>query len=868
MVRFTTHDKTLLGDAAFAARGEHKALLEASDAAHAMRHALPWLTWGTEDGLDALPYGEWLYVVLMGATIATDVDTELFDEHSISMSCTARLWTAKRASGLIFEEHMDPPRLHLISVAAAKAAGPTAMRVTHADLVKTQTRPEDPESVRIAALHIAAGTGTAAARAAAKAIATTATADAAARTPPWQTVATHLRYADLIRADRDAGTVAQLEYFLHSRLTTVQRCADSDCERAWRGIVKAVDGGATGSAQALRHLEQDEPASIVAEALRASRLPSILATAHPRLTDRRRDATRRISLKGKPDAAMITECLPAMLDSGELDRLRAICAGEAVPQRILSLIEEVAALLKQDATTLSEARLRAIERALGATSARAAGKTAEERLADLAEKLAARALADATAPKHEGTLQAGHPGTAGPMAAVTSHAKAQQEALFTLYETKNFSQQETALLRLTTPEGVLHLALTARFLGDVGEADGPANAAEAALALLWAPVAVFHQLIWGKVQSLQSKEGLRKLFTLRIYMPQLLGTLAARELRGTDAAGDERLAALQLTTFWEQLKAQAWGNGKLDFVNDLLVPVMCAYHDLKPADQPRLHGGARYDPALLAAVTPILAGVMTLCGVPRGGSAHTVRAWLTPVLDLFALHAPAASPGQLETLSQAAQAYIETSLHDYSIVFNQTRHEADPSATFVAKLGDGQGLVTLNQVLRAFNNAAARKRAADGTSDPGYASILRLPRTAFSAQQGPAFTPRASDTSPAPTGKKVALAAASGDNSPIMTTSTGFAYDVEKAMAKLAELGSASSCAMALLCYDCRDDNVRLANVKAGCPCYGQVGHIGHGSSGKGKHAPVAGFRPAQFLTAVPDWVADRKTAFKKGRIK
>ena len=151
------------------------------------------------------------------------------------------------------------------------------MCVTHADLAKTQKRPDDPETERIAALNRAAATGTAAQRATAKAAATTALAEAATRTPPWQTVASHLRYADLIRADRDAGTVAQLEYFLHCRLMTDQRRTDSDCERAWRSIVKAVDVGATGSAQALRHLEEDEPASIIAEALRAAQLTSAVA---------------------------------------------------------------------------------------------------------------------------------------------------------------------------------------------------------------------------------------------------------------------------------------------------------------------------------------------------------------------------------------------------------------------------------------------------------------------------------------------------------------------------------------------------------------------------------------------------------------
>ena len=46
------------------------------------------------------------------------------------------------------------------------------------------------------------------------------------------------------------------------------------------------------------------------------------------------------------------------------------------------------------------------------------------------------------------------------------------------------------------------------------------------------------------MQNLQGKEGLRKIYLLCIYMPKLLGTLATRELRGTDEAGDERLGSL------------------------------------------------------------------------------------------------------------------------------------------------------------------------------------------------------------------------------------------------------------------------------------------------------------------------------------
>ena len=100
MVRFITHDETLTGDDLFNARGAHQVLLEEADGAKSMRAGLTWLSWGTEDGLDSLPYGEWLYITLIGANFNTDVDAEKFDEWTVSLQCTARLWAAKRASGL------------------------------------------------------------------------------------------------------------------------------------------------------------------------------------------------------------------------------------------------------------------------------------------------------------------------------------------------------------------------------------------------------------------------------------------------------------------------------------------------------------------------------------------------------------------------------------------------------------------------------------------------------------------------------------------------------------------------------------------------------------------------------------------------
>ena len=53
MVRVITHDVTLVGDAAFAARGAHQVPLEDINASHARRACLSWLTWETVRSLTA-----------------------------------------------------------------------------------------------------------------------------------------------------------------------------------------------------------------------------------------------------------------------------------------------------------------------------------------------------------------------------------------------------------------------------------------------------------------------------------------------------------------------------------------------------------------------------------------------------------------------------------------------------------------------------------------------------------------------------------------------------------------------------------------------------------------------------------------------
>ena len=111
----------------------------------------------------------------------------------------------------------------------------------------------------------------------------------------------------------------------------------------------------------------------------------------------------------------------------------------------------------------------------------------------------------------------------GKTEAVESHSKAQGNALYHLYESPNFQQQEQALQRMSDAKGVLFLALTGKFLSErIGNACGPSdakeleqstgrNAAGVTTGPGWDPIPVFQQVVWGQVEALQGKVELNKL---------------------------------------------------------------------------------------------------------------------------------------------------------------------------------------------------------------------------------------------------------------------------------------------------------------------------------------------------------------------
>ena len=199
--------------------------------------------------------------------------------------------------------------------------------------------------------------------------------------------------------------------------------------------------------------------------------------------------------------------------------------------------------------------------------------------------------------------------------------------------------------------------------------------------------------------------------------------------------------------------------------------------------------------------------------------------------------------------------YVEDSLEEFVVSFNQARFEADAHAELTARLGAGEALGELQQTLRAFNNTAARKRAAEGGADGSR--LLRLPRTVYG--DGGACKPTVTfgaimgaspgggrDSSsqrsqtPPPSGRKQV---GSGE---LWHSGGCFVYDVTAAKAEMHRLGGGNRCVHAMLCGGAPDHAIKKFGTNK-CPLFGQPGHMGYGSEGTGKHAPLDGFVASTF---------------------
>jgi len=345
------------------------------------------------------------------------------------------------------------------------------------------------------------------------------------------------------------------------------------------------------------------------------------------------------------------------------------------------------------------------------------------------------------------------------------------------------------------------------------------------------------------------KEHLRKLASYRIYMPELLGKLAARGLAGVDGPGKERLATLKLEALYGQLKAKAWGtpSATLDFVNNLGVPLLATFHDEQLASQAKVPKERIYtDVMRLQSIASPMAQVLRLCNIPLTGNG-SVKHWLQALLDVFFLHAPGCSEEQYESMCTAFHTYVIDSLEQYVRRFNQARLEADA-------LTDGAPLQQLNSTLRSLNATTARKRSATSSLD---SVRIVLPRVAvgsialFARSLGTTSPRPGGATSPRPGGNVTWADRAAGGGtgqSAAHLVSNGWKYDVPACRTWLARNGHGELCAHALLLSGIKRDDVKAREEAAHCPHFGQAGHTVGGEL----HRPPAGFNARDFVLENP----------------
>ena len=586
------------------ARGDHDVLLlhPAEDAAALFKARTAYLGWAEIDNMPTLAHGTWLSLTLHAAIFDASVDGVNFEEMKVSMDATARLWGCILAGGFV-----SPPEgsdlgalLNNITVAALKTPDQAARVIRVGDLDQNEMA-QIPGDAALSVIPLP---------------------------DVWdervEALRRNLTYGDLVRPDRAGSTIAMLEAALGRRVLMTHRQPGSPFLGTLKAVVRAAH-----SVEALDDLTDEEVALTVGNAIRGAEWPILLRTFDPRVLARRSDLCKAIKCQGVPDAAAMLERLPAAIKSGEFEELAKLLEGSTRPPELQSFLVEAATLLKVEAAggAATEALMRSVERELAGKVP--SGDSVRARLDKLAGTLKERALADVVMPK-------GDLGKEGDKA--SSHSRLQADALHAVYATDNFIQQERALTRMDSAPGALFLALTSSFLSPtVGDPDGPESAEEAAQAIGWTPIPILHQLVWGKVNSLVGKEHLRKLASYRIYMPKLLGKLAARGLNGVDQPGKERLSTLLLEPLYEQLKARSWTS--LDLINNLGLPLHAAFHDEQLDTQARVPADRIYtDVMRLLAVASPAAQVLQLCRVPLTGQG-SVKHWLQAPLDVFLLHA-------------------------------------------------------------------------------------------------------------------------------------------------------------------------------------------------------------------------------------
>ena len=854
MVRATTTDAAITDQTQLLnARGDNRIILAAEDECPALKECCPWLPWMVVEGEESLPYHEWMALLMIRKP---NVDPGIVIEaQHFSLEATDRVWGAIRAAGffkVLGTGPADRQRVKHELLKIGESEG-DKVRFTQEDLIASV--PTAPPPVSGGGGNGApAGRGRGRGRQAAVPIGQPVIPAVAILTP--RDVGAELTFGLLCPEGDERGAVlSDFFYFTGTCITAAQRAEGTQYSKALAKLIAAsgMEGALANSA--------DEAAVIITGLLADMQVPTMFCISTQPGPARTVELALLTRSRGVLDHASIKGRLAQAVRGGELPLLANMLSGVVAGPEMSTLINEVGSLLNvQQGGLLSDALLYRIERELSATGCTAAGSDAMSRVAALTAYLRSRASAIETAPRNEAVTQDGK------AESVTSHSKAHVVALYRLYQTPNFQQQEQALMRLADAKAVLFLALTGRFLSErIGNACGPADAAELEQSTGkdaegnttgpgWAPIPIFHQVVWGQVEALQGKIELNKLAAMR-PQPKLLGCLAARGLRGADDAGLIRLQTLELPQLYEQLKGRSWLTS-LDIVNDLWLRLLAHYHDEDGSKQKRLQAhDSCGDWSVFQGVLEPLSHVMQVVGIPLTGPCSLARC-MTPIQTFWMLHGPAAGPTQRATIEAACATYFRSALEDYVTSYNLVRNRADATVTFACmdRLGYGNPSMTITQQMAGFNASISRKRAGGGggAGEAGtMGTPLKFPRTAWGVAQG--TDPTAAPTKLPPATQGGAAGKSKGlpppgdyftdKGSGVWEAPNGWAFNAAGAQAWLQSHGHGDKCLHAMLLSGAPTQAFKVQVAKA-CKRVGKPHQEGGAA-----HKPPADWKPADFVT-------------------
>ena len=772
-------------------------VLDTATGGPALKATCGWLTFKSVGSELAVKYGDFMAIVLRAALFASDCDATIVTLNGVKITAAARLWGGMQGQGLAFTTMRSPTELW-IAVDAAAAKMDKSMRLVQlADLERGELYPT------------------------------------ATGIPAHAELWARLTYSDLLGAERSGRDIAHVVAMTGVGCSITQRDAGTDFALGWQRAIKAclLVLGANGLDKG--DVEDEERRMRLGDLARGATMPRMFARFPERMVARRIEFADALVARGQPGASIVYERLPDAVASGEIPMLAALVAEDTTAAAIKMAVDAVSAVLKLPDGAPSEASLRAVDAELvDHRTSVAAGANAAARTALIKAAIAlTKSTADA-APSQD---------KEGAGGALVSHSKLHSAGLEVIYATTNFQGQERALVRMEDPEAYIYLALTAEFLSDtVGDPGGPESEAERKSAEGWFPLAIFHQLAWGKIKNLLGKPALSKLGKARQFMAVLAGKLAIAGFPGIDAPGRERFAGLALTAFTDVLAKPTWRDA--DTVNGIDIPIQAMFHDI-PADAwPAYPKEAVHrDIYQLLRIKRPLAHILRLVGIPLQGPG-SVPAWLRPIEDIVTLHGPGLSDEQHARLGDAIQVYISDSLEEYVVSYSLERGEADANVKLASHLGDGNALVQLNQTLRALNQAASRKRTADGDAIGATVCIPQLVFSHAALARGAHSSPRralplralssAGGGSTVGTMSCASLASISSAASLAVINVGTFQYNRTKVMTWMAANGCGGMCPEGMLAQAAPTAMIEKL-VTQSCPAAGTPGHETAGAQHK-----------------------------------